>query len=60
MKVTVDVTLCTGCGLCASSCPEVLDLGDDNMARVISAASGTCDIKEIAGQCPVEAIIIKK
>ena len=58
-KVIVDESLCTGCGLCASNCPEVFDVGDDNIARVKSTKSNSCDLNEIAEQCPVTAILIK-
>ncbi len=57
--VKVDESLCTGCGLCASSCPEVFEVGDDNLAHVISDKCASCDLKEIAAQCPVEAISVK-
>lgn len=59
-KVSIDDSLCTGCGLCASNCPEVFEISDDNIAHVITAASATCscDMKEIAEQCPVSAIIV--
>ena len=53
--VTVDESLCTGCGLCSSTCPEIFEVGDDNMARV-KGASGDCDLNEVAASCPVEAI----
>ncbi len=58
-KVTVDDSLCTGCGLCASNCPEVFEVGDDNLAHVTSDACNNCDLKEIAEQCPVNAIAIR-
>jgi len=58
-KVVVDESLCTGCGLCASNCPEVFEVGDDNLAHVISSDCKTCDLKEIADQCPVNAIGVK-
>ena len=54
-KVSVDKTLCTGCGLCASVCPEVFEIGDDNVAKVKNEA-GVCDLNDVASQCPVEAI----
>ena len=54
-KVSVDETLCTGCGLCASVCPEVFEIGDDNIAKVKNEA-GACDLDDAASQCPVEAI----
>lgn len=58
-KVVIDDSLCTGCGLCASSCPEVFEIGDDNLAHVIGDSCADHDLKDIAQQCPVEAITIK-
>ena len=57
-KVRVDDSLCTGCGLCASNCPEMFEMGDDSIAHVVSASSPSCDVKDIADQCPVSAIIV--
>ncbi|MBN1872193.1 MAG: ferredoxin [Candidatus Omnitrophica bacterium] len=52
----VDDSLCTGCGLCAASCPELFEVGDDNKAHV--KPQGTCDKDpdEIVSECPVNAI----
>lgn len=58
-KITVDESLCTGCGLCASNCPDVFEVGDDNIAHVIKNECASCDLKEVADQCPVNAIIVK-
>jgi ferredoxin len=58
-KITIDDSLCTGCGLCAANCPDVFEMGDDNLAHAISQACTSCDIKEIAEQCPVSAIAVK-
>ena len=55
-KVTIDKSLCTGCGLCSSVCPEAFVIGDDNIAKAISDKCQDQDIKEVATQCPVEAI----
>lgn len=55
-KIAVDDSLCTGCGLCASNCPDVFEMSDDGLAHVISQACGDCDMKEVAEQCPVSAI----
>lgn len=55
-RISVDESLCTGCGLCASMCPEVFEVGDDNVAHVKNSNYGSCDINEVASQCPVEAI----
>ena len=57
-KITIDDSLCTGCGLCAANCPDVFEVGDDNIAHVISGECASCDLKELAGQCPVDAISV--
>ena len=58
-KITIDDSLCTGCGLCASNCPDVFEIGDDNLAHVVSAGSAACDPKEMVDQCPVNAISVQ-
>jgi len=59
MKAIVDADLCTGCGLCVETCPEVFEMGDDDVAVVIgdpvpAEAEDTC--RQAADDCPVEAI----
>lgn len=58
-KITIDESTCTGCGLCAANCPEVFEVQDDNLAHVIADKCDAHDIKEVAEQCPVNAIIVK-
>ena len=58
-KIDIDDSLCTGCGLCVSNCPEIFEIGDDNIAHVLIAKSITCDVKDVAEQCPVNAISIQ-
>ena len=58
-KITVDDSLCTGCGLCSSNCPDVFEMGDDGLAHVIASSCPDCDLNEIAEQCPVSAIAVK-
>lgn len=58
-KITIDDSLCTGCGLCASNCPDIFEIGDDNLAHAIGTSCTGCDIKEVADQCPVNAISVK-
>ncbi len=41
-KVHVDEDLCIGCGLCADTCPDVFELGDDGKAKV--KAEGVADV----------------
>ncbi len=58
MKATVDQDLCTGCGLCESTCPEVFEMQDDVAAVKVDTvpkdAEESC--KQAAEDCPVEAI----
>ncbi len=61
MIAIVDEELCTGCGLCVDTCPEVFELLDD-LAKVIiepvpEGAQETC--RDAAEECPVEAISIQ-
>jgi ferredoxin len=54
-NIIIDETLCTGCGLCASMCPDKFEVGDDNLAH-IKVGDCDCDMNEVASSCPVEAI----
>lgn len=59
MKVTIEKDLCTSCGLCVETCPDVFEMGDDDIAKVKinpvpKGAEATC--KEATENCPGEAI----
>lgn len=56
MQVKVDQALCTGCGLCIELGPDVFSWGSDGKAVAQKHESETCNIEDIADQCPVEAI----
>ena len=61
MRVIVDEETCTGCGVCAETCPEVFET-DDDLAKVIADpvpedAEDSC--REAVEDCPVEAISIQ-
>lgn len=61
MKATVDKSLCTGCELCVTTCPDVFEMGDDGLAQVKVdeiPASAEDSAKEAASSCPVECIQI--
>ena len=61
MKVSIDADLCTGCGLCTDSVPEIFEMKDD-LAVVIKAdvsADKEADVQEAADDCPAEAIIVE-
>lgn len=61
MKATVDES-CIGCNLCVETCPEVFEMGDDNIAKVIAdpvppGAEESC--QQAADACPVDAITVE-
>ena len=62
MKATVDPELCTGCEVCVDTCPEVFEMGKDEVAvakvpEVPAEAEVTC--RQAADDCPTEAISIQ-
>lgn len=58
-RVTVIRSKCIGAGTCVALAPKVFELGDDNIARVISQDE-LDDIKLLAAQsCPTMAIIVE-
>jgi ferredoxin len=60
MKVKIDADLCTACGLCTDSVPQVFKMGKD-VAEVIAAdvpANLEGAVKDAASDCPAEAILI--
>lgn len=49
---------CTACELCADTCPDVFEMGDE-IAQVIAGADFTANedcIREAAEDCPAEVI----
>jgi len=63
VKVSVDEDLCTACGLCVDTCPEVFDLGDDDDVAQVKVDVVPEDLEELceqaAEECPVEAIVVE-
>lgn len=62
MKVKVDPDLCTVCMTCVNDVPEVFDMGED-VAEAKSPdvpAEFEDAVREVAADCPAEAIIIEE
>ena len=56
-KVWINEDVCTGCGLCEDTCPEIFELND--VAKVKERTDFNEfeeEIKEAAESCPNEAI----
>jgi len=58
MKTKIDPSLCTSCGLCVDSCPELYDMGDESAivtVDTVPADKEDCAL-EAEKNCPSEAI----
>ncbi|MBP7055618.1 MAG: ferredoxin [Candidatus Omnitrophica bacterium] len=60
MKVTIDADACVGCGLCASTCPEVYVMEGDKAVVVGNSVPKEFEesAKKGAEDCPVTAITV--
>lgn len=60
MKVVIDQDGCISCGLCVSTCPEVFQMNDDNVAEVHKQPDEITDkVQEAVDGCPVQVISIE-
>ena len=63
MKAKVDREICSGDGICAELCPEVFEMDDEDLAKVIvdevpPDAEETC--RDAAESCPESCIEIEE
>ena len=62
MNVSIDESGCIGCGLCTQVCPEVFEMGDSGVAKVIMEEvpeNLEDSVQEAADSCPVEVITVE-
>lgn len=55
-KVTIDKSVCIGCGCCAGTYPEDIQIGDDGLAEPIAGVAE----EDAASVCPVGAISVEE
>ncbi len=59
MKPIIDESMCIGCGLCVSECPEVFEMPADKAVVKGEVPAGKEDAaKSAAAACPVQCINI--
>jgi len=60
VEIRIDEELCTGCGLCEETCPDIFKMDEDkDIAAVIKTDYDEYDeecIQEAVESCPSEAI----
>jgi ferredoxin len=60
-KATVDQAKCIGCGLCASTCPDVFEISEETQKSTVKEGAD-CDkagcCQEAAENCPAKAITV--
>jgi len=59
MKITIDEERCIGCGTCESLCSQCFKM-ENGVAKVVKKECDDCDVKEVAENCPVQAINIEE
>jgi ferredoxin len=54
--------MCTACGLCCDTCPEVFEMGDDMATVIVDEVPEQYKeaVQQAADECPVEAIVIER
>ena len=60
MKVKVDPDLCIGCSLCEQICSDFFSMEGDKAVAQDGEVPGNLQekVKEAAGSCPVDAIVV--
>ena len=59
-KITVDEEKCIGCGLCVNLCPDAFELEDSKSKVKEGAEEHIGCAKNVADQCPTQAIKVEE
>jgi ferredoxin len=60
MRARVDRDLCIGSAMCVATAPDVFELDDEGLSRVVDQDAGTDELlREAAEGCPVQAVILE-
>lgn len=59
MKIKVDESKCIGCGTCAALCDACFEV-EGGVSRVKNSSCDSCDLKQVAESCPVDAISVEE
>ncbi|HVT75443.1 MAG TPA: ferredoxin [Acidimicrobiales bacterium] len=63
MRVVIDELLCEGHALCMGIAPDIFEVGDDDLARVLVdevPAGRQDDVRNAVRSCPKQAISIQE
>jgi ferredoxin len=52
--IRIDRDACIGCGVCASLCPEVFEIDEENKSRILAKFSSNQDEKASTGKIPLK------
>ncbi len=59
MQVKVDRDLCIGSAMCVATAPDVFELDDEGLSRVVDPSIDDEDLlRDAAEGCPVQAVIL--
>lgn len=61
-RIVVDMTKCSGLGLCEAVSPDVFEIGDDGNLVVHTHEvddERTAELREAAASCPTQAITVE-
>jgi ferredoxin len=57
-RIEIDLSLCSGFGVCAELAPDVVAVGPDGLAALRTGATDNPAVLEAAESCPMAAITV--